>query len=309
MILLKDGRYSYSALFCAYVRAYHASCDPPHIFNDFLAHRLIPEDIRISLEHEMVWNFQSHNPGLALLYPDQASTLALIMQTIITPPAVLGRARYVEDSLERAVRDGVKQYVLLGAGMDTFAYRSPEMLEQLRVFEVDHPATQAFKLRRVAELGWQQPNNLHFVPVDFTTDNLAAVLQDSPYDPQALSFFNWLGVTYYLPSEAVLATLRTITEIAPAGSRVVFDYFDSAPLDLGKTSGRVRWWRMEGSDTSDEPLQTCLDPSRLASDLAGVGLRLQENLSSADIQDRYFQGRSDGYRALKQAHFAMAVVD
>ena len=309
MILLKDGQYSYSALFCAYVRAYHARCDSPHIFNDFLAHRLIPEDIRTSLEHEMVWNFQLHNPALALLYPDQASALALIMQTMITPPVVLGRARYVEDNLERAVQDGMKQYVLLGAGMDTFAYRSPEMLERLRVFEVDHPATQAFKLRRVAELGWQQPNNLYFVPVDFTMDNLAAVLQDSPYDPQALSFFNWLGVTYYLPSETVLATLRAVAEIAPAGSMVVFDYFDSNPLDHGKTSGRVRWWGMGGSETSDEPLQTCLDPSRLASDLAGVGLRLQENLSPADIQDRYFQGRSDGYRALEQAHFAMAVVD
>lgn len=304
---MKEDQYSRTALWCAYVRSYHAKYDSPCLFEDFLASPLLPEDIHASLEHKLVWNFHLHNPALALLYPDQADALARIMRALPTPPMVLGRARYVEDSLDQAVRNGVKQYVLLGAGMDTFAFRRPEMLEQVRVFEVDHPATQSFKLRRIAELGWLQPQGLHFVPVDFNRESLAEALARSPYDPQARSFFNWLGVTYYLPYEAVLATLRTVAETAPAGSIVVFDYFDTDAQNPGKETGRVRRM-LESSQQSEEPLQTCLDPAKLAADLKGMGFSLQEDLSPNDIQERYFQSRTDGYRATEHAHFVAAVV-
>ena len=108
----------------------------------------------------------------------------------------LGRSRYTEDSLEKAVEQGVKQYVILGAGFDTFAFRCPEILEKLQVYEVDHPATQAFKRSRLAEAGWELPPQLHFVPVDFEQESLAEALTRSSYDPQAPSFFSWLGVTY-----------------------------------------------------------------------------------------------------------------
>ncbi len=96
--------------------------------------------------------------------------------------SVLCRARYSEDNLKEAVKQGMQQYVILGAGMDTFAFRHPELLEQLQVFEVDHPATQAFKRQRIAELGWEKPSNLHFVTVDFTQENLATALKRSSYD-------------------------------------------------------------------------------------------------------------------------------
>lgn len=109
---------------------------------------------------------------------------------------VVSRARYAIDCLEEAVRQGVKQYVILGAGMDTFAFRRPEMLEQLQVFEVDHPAKQDSKRHRLAELGWKQPAQLHFVPVDFTQENLATALTRTSYDPQKLSFFT-LRKTFY----------------------------------------------------------------------------------------------------------------
>lgn len=307
MIYLKEDKCSFTALLCAYVRAYHARNDSPCLFDDSLAYDLIPEDTRASLEQDLVWNFLTQNPTRAFLYPNQAKALERIMRGIPIPPVVLGRARYVEDRLDLAVKNGVRQYVLLGAGMDTFAFRRPEMMGQVRVFEVDHPATQAFKRRRIAELGWQQPPDLHFIPIDFTWESLAAALSPSPYDPHSLGFFNWLGVTYYLPRTAVFANLRTIAEIAPPGSQVVFDYFDTDAQDPDKAARRVHWL-LDASKQSEEPLLTCLDPAGLAQDLADVGLRLEEDLSPDNIHKRYFQGRTDGYWSLQHAHFATAVV-
>ncbi len=96
-------------------------------------------------------------------------------------------ARYLEDLLEKAVVHGVKQYVILGAGMDTFVFRRPEIVERLKVFGIDHPATQDFKRRRITELGWAKPGQLHFIPVDFTQEGLAKRLTSASYDPEAMS--------------------------------------------------------------------------------------------------------------------------
>ena len=115
------------------------------------------------------------------------------MQTTIS---LLSRARYTEDTLEKAIRQGVKQYIILGAGMDTFAFRRPDLMERLEVFEIDHPATQEFKLHRLAELGWKHPAKLHFIPIDFTKESLVTALtRSSSYDPKVKSLFSWLGVT------------------------------------------------------------------------------------------------------------------
>jgi len=264
---------------------------------------LFPEKVCVIIEQELVKLYDSER---AALHPNQATALASSMRARAS--SILARARYAEDSLEQAVRQGVKQYIILGAGMDTFAFRRPEMLEQIQVFEVDHPATQAFKRRRLAELGWEQPAQLHFVPVDFTQDSLAVALSSSSYDPQALSFFSWLGVTYYLPRDAVFATLRTIADIAPAGSTVVFDYLDTDAFVPGRAAKRIKVL-MERVRQLGESMKAGFDPSTLAADLSRLGLRLREDLIPTDIEERYFQGRTDGYHAYKHTHFAWAVVE
>ncbi|MHB8918499.1 MAG: class I SAM-dependent methyltransferase [Desulfocucumaceae bacterium] len=231
-----------------------------------------------------------------------------MMRLIPSASHTLSRSRYTEDALEESVREGVQQFVILGAGMDTFAFRRPEMLGQLRVFEVDHPATQAFKRSRITELGWEHPAQLHFVPVDFTHESIAAALTRSSYDPQALSFFSWLGVTYYLPREAAFATLRALADIAPAGSTVIFDYMDTDAFVPGRAAKRIQM-SIEKCQEWGEPLITGFDPSTLATDLTHLGLRLNEDLSPSDIQGRYFQGRTDGYYACEHVHFAWAVVE
>ena len=98
----------------------------------------------------------------------------------------------------------MRQYVILGAGMDTFAFRRRDMLERLDVFEIDHPATQAFKRNRIAGLGWEIPAQLHLVSLDFTKEKLDDILKCPPYDLCAITFFSWLGVTYYLSRDSVL---------------------------------------------------------------------------------------------------------
>lgn len=304
---MKENKENLGALAATYYRAYHAKNDASKIFDDYLADRLLTEEERLFFER-LVMQFDESDPASTASSSDQTNALAWSMQAMPFPPIALSRNRYAEDSLEIAVKQGVQQYVNLGAGMDTFAFRRPDLIEQLQVFEVDHPATQAFKRRRIAELGWEQPAQLHFVPVDFTQENLSSVLTRSSYAPQTLSFFSWLGVTFSLPREAVFATLRAVANIAPAGSMIIFDYLDTDAFVPGKVARRLQF-AMEKLRQMGAPWITGFNPSSIFTDLARLGLRLHENLSASDIQKRYFQGRSDGYYACEHIHFAWAVVE
>jgi methyltransferase (TIGR00027 family) len=192
--------------------------------------------------------------------------------------------------------------------MDTFAFRRPEMMDCLEVFEVDHPATQNLKLLRLSELGWEHPEHLHFIPIDFTKENLATALScSSAYDSNIKSFFSWLGVTMYLTREEVFKTLRSITEIAPEGSVVIFDYLDSDAFIPEKSSPKMKK-KQEVFQKLGEKMITGFNPSTLEEDIASSGLTLRYNLSPEDIEKLYFQGRKDGHHAAEHGHIAYAIV-
>lgn len=297
---------SLTALLTAYARAYHAVHDKPKIFDDHLAYQLFTEEERTDIEHNLAESLKFFDPERAATCHDQASALAWYMR-IQGCPATISRSRYAEDCLEAALQKGVRQYVILGAGMDTYAFRRPDLAGVLEIFEIDHPLTQAFKLSRLKELGWEHPGNLHFIPVDFTKETLPAALRQSTYDPRQLSFFSWLGVTIYLTRAEIMATLRAIAGIAPAGSSIVFDYLDTDAFIPEKASKQVRLMR-EIVEKVGEPLKGSFDPAMLAADLAGAGLLLHENLSPPAIEKRYFQGRTDGYHAAGHMHFTHAFV-
>src|SRR5262249_16574010 len=142
---------------------------------------------------------------------------------------VLVRQRYAEDELATAVERGVGQYVILGAGLDSFAYRRPHPATLLRVFEVDPPATQQWKRARLRELDVHLPSNLTFIPLDFERQTLAEGLHAGGHRPELPTFFSWLGVTHYLTEEAVFTTLRSVASLAPGGGMVVQDVLP-APL-------------------------------------------------------------------------------
>lgn len=305
---MEENKVSKMAIGNVYLRGYHAANDAPKIFDDYLAYKFLTEEERLSFDRQFVAAAQLIDPESAASFPDPAAVLAWLMQTWSGLPLVVSRARYTEDSLEQAIKRGVKQCVILGAGMDTFAFRRKELMKRVEVCEVDHPATQHFKRRRLAELGWNIPANLHFAPIDFAHDNLVSVLKNLSFDPQALSFFSWQGVTYYLTRDEVFTTLRTIADIAFAGSIVIFDYLDNDAFVPGNVSPRVLGMQ-RGAQQVGEPMKAGFEPIALAEELAGLGLRLVENLSPTIIEERYFKGRTDNYHALEHFHYACAVVE
>jgi methyltransferase (TIGR00027 family) len=296
----------------AYMRAHHAIHATDKIFDDFLAYDLIPEDKRELIEQYLTeliltcdkeLNDSENTASLS----DRISNSEFLMQVISN---VISRARYTEDTLEIAFRQGLRQCVILGAGMDTFAFRRPEMLEKLEVFEVDHPATQEFKLHRLAELEWRHPTKLHFIPIDFTKENLVTVLtRSSFYDQNVKSLFSWLGVVSYLSNEDIFATLRSIAEVAPVGSIVVFNYADTNTFIPEKLSPQMKEF-LKLLRTIGEPMKMSgFNPSSLAENLKNLGFRLQENLSPVNIEERYFKGRTDGLHAYEYGHIACAVIE
>jgi methyltransferase (TIGR00027 family) len=295
-----------TALVTAYARAYHATHDFPKIFDDTLADQLYSTDEHLFFDQNIAGMLKLVAPELAAENPGQEEALALVMQ-LMNGSTTLSRSRYTEDCLEEAVLGGIRQYVILGAGMDTFAFRRPEWAKGLDVYEVDHPVTQAMKLDRVKRAGWSTPDTLHFLPVDFQIQDLAEQLRLSGYSSEIPGFYSWLGVIYYLDLEVVQTTLRKITEVTFPGSVIVFDYMGLDALNPGKASRQQKATR-EVVRQSGEPFKTFFDPAELRDLLASLGWKLLENLSPAEIESRYFSGRSDRYHASEHVHFARAVV-
>ncbi|PKM90061.1 MAG: SAM-dependent methyltransferase [Firmicutes bacterium HGW-Firmicutes-12] len=305
---MEMNQISLTAMMTAYIRAYHSKYVTPKIFDDFLAYSFIPVERRALIEQGLADSLKLQNPLLYDTCQEQAEALSLVMQTITGPPNVLSRSRFTEDILLKAISQGVNQYVILGAGMDTFAFRHSQLLKEIHVFEVDQFGMQEFKRQRIADLAWTVPSHLHFVPVDFTQNNLASSLKTASYKPNTSSFFSWLGVTMYLSREEVFSTLQDISNNTSSGSIIIFDYLDPDAFIPEKAAARVQGM-LQMAQYAGEPMKTSLEPSILASDLAALGIHLQENLCPNEIEKRYFQGRSDGYYTCEHVHFALAVVE
>lgn len=297
---------SFTALITAFARAYHAEHSPTPILNNHLARQLFSEAEWQGISANLAAVVGFFDPAFAATGPDQDAALAAVMKAQ-SAPITLSRGRYTEDCLDEAIAAGTHQYVILGAGFDTFAFRRPDLASTLRVSEVDHPATQAAKRSRLTGLGWAMPANLRFIPVDFANDDLAQSLRQSDYDPSAPALFSWLGVTYYLPREAISTTLRAIADVAAAGSSIIFDYLDQAAFDPRCAGERVQKM-ITIAGRAGEPMQSGFDPALLSGELAACGLRLNEDLGPEAIEARYFAQRTDGYHAFEQVHFARATV-
>ncbi|WP_441247185.1 class I SAM-dependent methyltransferase [Kitasatospora sp. McL0602] len=195
------------------------------------------------------------------------------------------RSRFAEDCLAAAYADGTRQLVVLGAGLDTFAYRNPHAEGGLRVFEVDHPASQEWKRRRLAEAGIVAPGSLTYVPVDFETATLAEELAAAGFDRDRPSFFSWLGVVPYLSRDAVLATLRFVGAL-PGGARIVLDYGDP-PENLPPERRADHEARALRVAALGEPWLTYFAPEELAAELAALGLTVLNDLGPDGVATRY----------------------
>ncbi|HEX2946728.1 MAG TPA: class I SAM-dependent methyltransferase [Clostridia bacterium] len=293
-----------TAIVTAFGRAYHSLYDEPKIFDDYLAKDMMTKETFDFIAHSLAGSLSFFDPEAAARLLPENESLAYVMRAQ-SAPISLARARYTEDYLEMAVREGFTQYVLLGAGMDTFAFRRPDMLERLHVYELDQPVTQGYKLARIGELGWKVPENLSFISIDLSKEELASALYNKGFSRKERSVFNWLGVTYYLEKADVLSTFSRIAEASAPGSMVVFDYLDMDAFDDAKASHRVKTARQIVSNAG-EPMKSGFEMDEMKALLTGAGLELIEDLDTAAMQKAYFSGRTDGYTALEHFHIARA---
>jgi len=208
-----------------------------------------------------------------------------------TSAAVCTRTRYAED---RLAAGAFTQYVILGAGLDSFAWRRPDLLRSLRVFEVDHPASQAWKLERVSALALPLNDSQVFVPVNFEAESLQDALRTEGFDRGQPTLFSWTGVAPYLTAPAIASTLRTIAGAA-AGSEVVLSYRaeDSVLDDAGKEFVRIY---APLAASLGEPLQPGWPVIEIERLISQSGLKVVDHPARADLQNRYFTDRTDGLR-------------
>jgi methyltransferase (TIGR00027 family) len=266
-----EARPSITAQRVAIRRAAHQILDAPKVFDDPLAMVIIGPQAAGQLKSET----GKHQTRIA-------RALRAFMAV---------RSRFAEDELALAIERGAKQYVILGAGLDTFAYRNPYNPQALRVFEVDHPATQAWKHRKLEAAGIQIPPNVTYAPVDFEQQSLTDGLQRAGFRPEQVTFFSWLGVTPYLTDEAFTATTRLIASMPP-GSGVVFDYA------IPRSS--LSWFRRLAFDalarrvaSVGEPFRLFFHPPLLAARLKNLGFSIVVDLDPGEINARYFSNRGD----------------
>jgi methyltransferase (TIGR00027 family) len=201
------------------------------------------------------------------------------------------RSRFAEDTAEEAASGGIGQYVILGAGLDSFACRRGDLGTRMRVFEVDHPATQAWKRQRLADLGLTSPPNLAFVPADLERQPLRDALAAAGFDGGAPAVFSWLGVTMYLRLEAIQATLATVANCA-AGTRIVLTY-NQPQVALQGLGAQVEAVIARVVGDLGEPFVSLFTPGEAEQLLRGHGFGEVTHFGPGEALATYFSGRTD----------------
>lgn len=297
---------SRTALATSLMRALHSRHDPAPLLDDDWGDRLVPDTVRAALCQRVLDRMPSTVRAKAAATP--GAILEQSLRANAAYAAVITRARYAEDALKAAVERGVTQYVVVGAGFDSFAYRRPSWAADLTVFEIDHPATQTMKRQRLAECGVDVSASVEFISADLSAEPLGSALARSSFQPTRSTFFSWLGVTIYLTEEANLSALRAIALCAPAGSELVFDYADQRVLDPGALATEAfRKLKTEVS-SAGEAFLSGFDPGLLGEQLRAAGLLLLEDLNGDQAVARYDASGANGLRSAAAAHIAHARV-
>ena len=282
---MTDRHSSNTAFRAATLRAVHQLIDEePKILNDPVVLRLLDAS---TLDHVHLNPEKFRTPSM------KAMRAHVVM-----------RSRYTEDCLAKAVDNGVQQYLILGAGLDTFPYRQPHGAGALRIFETDHSASQRSKRERLAMAGIEVPSNVELIACDFETTSLRDCLRKSNFDFGKPTFLSWLGVTMYLSTDANAAVFRFVSSL-PRSSEIVFTF--ASPASTAKENGRepsiVGFAAAHG-----EPWRTRFDPNDLAHKLHGLGFSTVSFLSASEADTRYFRGRHDGLHAPRKVGIATATV-
>lgn len=298
---------SITAQLCLFARAFHSNYGKEKIFDDYLSFDLMGreqyEEIGQLIENDFDPEKFDRNRWFC-----HKNIKDILYKYIL--PIPLSRIKFAEIELENFAKlkgaMGEKiQYVICGAGMDSFAFRN--QIHNIKIFEVDHPDTQRYKLERIKKLEWIIPENLTFVPVDFSKDSLKEKLLEKGFDSNLPTFTAILGVTYYLTLPVFEQTLKIISELSPEGSKLIFDFPDERTFseELKNTAPRVQ----ELADVTEklgEPMLHGFSTEEVKQALERNAFELASHYRPETIQDLYFEGRSDGLKAYENVHFIVA---
>ena len=277
---MEDQKPSRTAMVVALIRAEHARKNRSPLLNDYWAEKLVPPE------------FVAELPRLA---SGDAAIEAWLARSGVRANVIL-RARYCEDQLHEAVRGGVDQYVIVGAGFDSFAWRRPSWARRLRIFEIDHPATQSVKIRQLHAAG-ADLDEACLIAADLREAPIDQVLAATNYDPKRRTFFAWLGVTRYLTHEANASALAAMGRAAARRSYLLLSY---APPSLEPVAESGEYQDRSATTLSSwgEPWVSSFTPADMTAMAGEAGFIVREDLSHQDLIARY---RTEGAGALGRA--------
>lgn len=298
-----NNKASITALLSLFGRAFHAENEEYPVFADHLAKELMTAEEYVAIQGYIISGARFFEPDIDPVKWEPKELLRRLVNVHIAP-SPLCRAAYTENAMKDAALTGTKQYVILGAGLDTFVFREKEFISKRRMFEVDHPLTQKDKIERIARAGWPIPDALTFVSVDFTKDHLAERLILAGFSPSVKSFFSWLGVTYYLSEEAIDTMLSALSTLCADGSTLVFDYPDENFFDAPEK--RVQNTIMMAK-AGGEPMQSAFSYGELEKLLEKHGFLIYELLTPSDIQRDIIDKAGADMKVFEHVNYCLAV--
>ncbi|MBR3283116.1 MAG: class I SAM-dependent methyltransferase [Ruminococcus sp.] len=288
-----DERESVTAKLCAFVRAWHSNRSREKIYDDYLAYDLMGKE-----EYDELYDMISRGFSDGPVKYSPEDTEQIINEYIA--PIPLSRIHFSESRLLNFARShGRIQYVICGAGSDTFSFRNTD--PNIEIFEIDHPDTQNYKLEKISRLEWNIPKNVHFVPVNFEKEKMSDKLLAAGFDPSAPSFFSILGVSYYLTLDVFSQTLAQIAELSALESTVVFDY----PIKSGVFPRRVKKLE-EITESLGEVMQGGFDYNEVSRALYSLGFQINTYMPPEKVQRAYFSGRHDNMKAFENVSLISA---
>ena len=289
---MKPKQESRSALIVSVMRALHSLKDPDPIIDDPYGMEFVPAEERAAMGRWLVANAVEAGVAADQIPRLGDDALVRLLRFLEGYGNVILRTRYAEDRLALALKQGLAQYVIVGAGFDSFCFRRPGLGTSLTIFEIDHPATQTMKRMRMADAGLEAPDNVVYLPVDLAQETVEEALAASDFDRDRPSFFSFLGVSPYLSQQANLELFRSIAESAAADVELVFNYVSSG--GAGKRAGPSPERRVKIQ--SAEPILSRFAPGEIRASLEDCGFALVEELGADEAVERYCVGRTDGLR-------------
>jgi methyltransferase (TIGR00027 family) len=229
---------------------------------------------------------------------------------------VIGRVRYIDDYLETCTNDGLEQLVILGAGFDSRPYRFEELNGKVKVFEIDHPATQKVKKDKIKKIFGSLPDHVVYIPIDFNKEKLEERLFEKGYDRKLKTLFIWEGVTMYLTAEAVDETLAFVAKNSGEGSSIIFDYIFKSFLDdpsqwegVGRIDTVRKAYELIDEPITDERFIFGIPDGAITEFLSQRGFHRIEEVTGEYLKNTYFQGANSNRNVLCVCGFVVATVD